>query len=208
MGDDAQDRAKADTGGLLPRVRDEFDHGGKGAIWKWAIAPEGAHSKAKRFGAAAHFAGNRRDLTRGAERKRWADDRREYAAERDKYEARYEARHDDREWWPASLVVAECLYHYPGPHFHLATPERDKLIGIAGIAKARGIRVGEFPPFDPVECVHTEISWHYRDSSNPYIGRTCAQRGDGCAADMNDADGGNDLEYALYLEVRRRYLAG
>lgn len=107
--------------------------------------------------------------------------------------------------WPASIIVAELLYHEPGPHIHFASPERDKLIQIGKIAQKRGLRVGEFPPFDTVECVHVEGSWHYRDSSNPYTPRSCANRGNGCAMDLNDADGGSDKEQAFYAELVRRY---
>jgi hypothetical protein len=106
--------------------------------------------------------------------------------------------------WPDSLNVAELLYHDP-PHTHLASPERDKLIAIGQVAAERGIRVGEFPPFDVVEGVHVGNSWHYRDSSNPELGRTFANRGDGCAMDLNDADGGSDLEVAFYHELVERY---
>ena len=107
--------------------------------------------------------------------------------------------------WPDSLVIAELLYHQPGPHIHLATPERDKLIAICKIAQRRGLRVGEFPPFDVVECVHVSGSWHYRDSSSPSTPRDCANRGNGLAADLNDADGGSDQEVAFYQELVRRY---
>jgi hypothetical protein len=106
--------------------------------------------------------------------------------------------------WPDSLNVAELLYHDP-PHTHLASPERDKLDAIGRIAVERGLRVGEFPPFDTVECVHVGNSWHYRDSASPEVGRTCADRGDGCAMDLNDADGGSDKEVAFYHELVERY---
>jgi hypothetical protein len=100
--------------------------------------------------------------------------------------------------------VAELLYHDP-PHCHLASPERDKLIAIGQVAADRGIRVGEFPPFDTVEGVHVGNSWHYRDSADPAVGRTFENRGDGCAMDLNDADGGSDKEVAFYHELVERY---
>lgn len=107
--------------------------------------------------------------------------------------------------WPDDLVVAELLYHLPGPHVHLASPERDKLIRIGKIAEERGLRVGEFPPFDVVEDVHVDGSWHYRDSSNPSVPRNFENRGDGLAMDLNDVDGGSDQEQAFYAELLRRY---
>ena len=196
-------------GGLLPVVRDLFGmHNGAKKAWQWAMAPKGAASKAKRFGALAHYAANQRDQTRGDDRAVWAERRKEYAKRREEYERRHEAQQHDVEKWPESLAIVEYLYHNPGPHFHLAVypQSRNGLIAIGAIAEARGIRVGEFPPYDVVECVHTGYSWHYRDSGDGGAPRTCANRGNGLAADMNDYDGGNDAEYALYIEVGRRYL--
>lgn len=206
--DEADELAKKQAG-LLPVVRDLFDqNNGPKKAWQWAMRPEGAAAKAKRFGALAHYAGNQRDQTRGAEREVWSMRRREYAEQRDEFERRHEARQDDKEKWPERLTIVEYLYHYPGPHFHLAVAagSRDGLIQIAKIAEGRGIRVGEFPPFDQVECVHVGYSWHYRSSEDGGAPRTCENRGNGLAADMNDYSGANTLEYALYIEVGRRYL--
>lgn len=190
-------------GGLLPHIRDLFLAHGLDAVWAFCEGAEGAHSKAKRFSAAARFAGNRKQHPQAGD-PNWGKVQYEYRKKRDHYEKAYENRHDDKDW-PQAFTVAERLYESVGPHFHLASPERDKLIYICNIMKD-DCRIGEFPPFDPVECVHTGISWHYRDSSNPYVGRVCSQRGDGCAADINDWDGGNDEEYAYYIEIGRRYL--
>jgi hypothetical protein len=106
--------------------------------------------------------------------------------------------------WPPDIVVAELLYHIG--HCHFASPERGKLIQIGRIAVSWGIRVGEFPPFDPVECVHADPgSWHYRDSSNPGLSRSCSNRGDGLAMDLNDLDGGSDKEIAFYRTLVAKY---
>lgn len=116
----------------------------------------------------------------------------------------------DRPEWPSSLNVAELLYHSP-PHCHLASPERSKLIEIGKLAQAFGLRVGEFPPFDLTEPVHTGTSWHYRDPSRPFVGiaynAAMMRLGGpwGCAMDLNDADGGSDKEIAFYHELVRRY---
>lgn len=108
--------------------------------------------------------------------------------------------------WPSSGSFTELMYHAPGPHIHAASADRDFLIRVFTIARDEyQIRVGEFPPFDPVECVHVNGSWHYRDSSNAWLPRLCSARGDGLAGDLNDADGGSDRELAFYAELRRRY---
>lgn len=205
-------------GGLLDDIQAIFNSGGRDALWKWGMVPPHAHGKAKRFNALARFARIRRDNAKDdADRKSWAKARREYAKQRDHWEAEYDEQHPDLPEWPTTLVVAELLYEDAGTanaHCHLATPEREKLKVIAGIAQQQfSVRIGEFPPFDHTEGVHTGISWHYRDPSEPYVGKTYAQAaphlnlgGDwGCAMDVNDLDGGNDQEYALYLELRRRY---
>lgn len=103
--------------------------------------------------------------------------------------------------WPRNIKVAELLYHSP-PHCHFASPERDKLIRIGKIAERRyGLVVTEHPYFDGrVECVHVSGSWHYRDSSAPYVARSCANQGDGLAMDIN---GTREVEF--YNELKRRY---
>jgi hypothetical protein len=203
------------SGGLLDEIRKLYEQGGRDAIWTWCMAPPHEHGKAKRFNAAAHFARNQRDNSQGDERKSWADARKVYAQNRDKWEAAYEEQHPDLPEWPDTLNIAERLYETPNNHFHLASPERDKLIVIAGIVQQQfQTRIGEFPPFDHVEGVHTGISWHYRNPAQPYVGVTYAQaashldlHGDwGCAMDVNDLDGGSDQEYAAYIEVGRRYV--
>ena len=51
-----------------------------------------------------------------------------------------------------------------------------------------------------MDPVHVTGSWHYRDSSNPSVGRSFANRGDGLAADINGT-----REFEFYLELRSRY---
>lgn len=198
---------------LLDVVRRLFKEGGRDRIWKWAVTPEHAHGKAKRFNVLTRFARiERENAHNDADRKTWGDLRKAYAKERDRWEAEYEEQHADADW-PETLVIAEILYHDP-PHFHLASPERAKLIEIGRIGQEEfGCRIGEFPPFDSVDNVHVGVSWHHRDPARPYVGLTYAQaaahlglHGDwGCALDANDLDGGSDQEYAFYIEVKRRY---
>lgn len=110
--------------------------------------------------------------------------------------------------WPEEVRFVELLYHAP-PHLHAFTYERGKLIEIAKIAEAAGIRCGEFPPFDDVECVHVAGSGHYRTAEGvllPCDSPRLNFGGDaGCAADFNDEDGGSDKEVALYHELVERY---
>lgn len=184
-------------------VRELYKSKGLDACWKWAMDPKGPHSKAKRFAVLERFAEINRDRSKGEEREAWASRRKTYARQRDKFERRYEERKDVQ--WPASVTFTELLYHNP-PHLHVACADREKLIALAKIGRERfGLRIGEFPPFDPVEDVHVHGSWHYRDSSSPWTPRTFSNRGNGLAFDANDLDGGNDQEYAFYLELRRRY---
>jgi len=115
-----------------------------------------------------------------------------------------ERREENQSDWPATLILDECLYHLG--HFHLASRERSKLITVCRIGQEKwGLRIGEFPPFDPVECVHVDPgSWHYRDSSSPFTSRGCAGRGDGLATDINHL-ANETIEVAFYREVVRRY---
>lgn len=107
--------------------------------------------------------------------------------------------------WPADMHITELFNNDNAlhNHVHIASTERDKLIQLANIAIAQYGGAGairEFPPFDPVECVHVSSSWHYRDSGSPYTVRACANRGDGCAMDLGFA---RRQEFAN--EVKRRY---
>lgn len=199
--------------GLLKVAQEKYAAGGRKACWEWAMQPKGPHGKAKRFAALVRFARIKRNQATGASKKSWEDARRQYAHERDKYEAKYEEQHPDADW-PDDIEIAECLYHAPGPHFHLASPNREKLIVIGHIGQDLfNCRIGEFPPFDTTEDVHVHCSsWHYRDPSRPFT-PVCFSAvhmklgGDwGCALDANDNDGGNDDDYAFFIEVKRRYL--
>ena len=106
--------------------------------------------------------------------------------------------------WPSHMVIQELFNNDNGlhNHLHVASPDRDALLAIAKIAAARfgEVYVREFPPYDPVECVHVSTSWHYRDGSNPYTPRTCANRGNGCAFDLGAADRDN-----FGRELKARY---
>jgi len=194
---------------LLNHVRDLYARGGADAIWKWAVAADGAHGKAKRFAVLVIFARNQRNQEKdGSDAYRqWNERLKVYVAERDKYEKRYESRQEV--WWPTGVVFAELLYHSP-PHLHIACADRGKLIGICKVAQEQfNCRVGEFPPFDSVECVHVTSSWHYRAPGGVVLPCSSSRLdlgGDaGLAADINDLDGGSDQEYALYIELKRRY---
>jgi hypothetical protein len=190
--------------GLLPRIRSVYERAQLGGIWEFCMAPDGPHGKAKRFDAAARFAGNRKEESTGAERDRWREVQEVYRERRDHWEDKYESQHQDA-GWPEDMPIAELLYHLA--HTHIASPDREKLIQVCKIADEKfNCRVGEFPPFDPVECVHANPgSWHYRDSGSPWTSRYCSNRGNGLAADINDWDGGSDQEYAFYIECKRRY---
>lgn len=109
------------------------------------------------------------------------------------------ARRANRPDWPERAHFRELLYH--DAHVHIAMCDRTKLIRICKIAEEHyGLRVGEFPPFDPVEDVHVSGSYHYRQSGRCDERRTFANRGDGLAADLN---GVREVEF--YEELRRRY---
>lgn len=110
--------------------------------------------------------------------------------------------------WPDTLHIVELYVNDNGlrNHVHVASTERDKLIQIANIARSSYSGgdyycVREFPPFDPVECVHTSGSWHYRDSGNPYAALGCGQ-GDGLAFDLRSPQ---SIREAFAHEVKRRY---
>lgn len=107
--------------------------------------------------------------------------------------------------WPSDMHITELYNNDNGyhNHVHIASTDRGALVQIENIAVKQYGGAGmvrEFPPFDPVECVHVSVSWHYRDSSSPYTPRTCANRGDGCAADNSFP---RRQEFAN--EVKRRY---
>lgn len=109
--------------------------------------------------------------------------------------------------WPRTVVIEELFINDNGlrNHVHVGAHNRRKLIKLAKIAQAHyssgdTAAVREFPPFDTVEDVHTEGSWHYRDSHNPNVGRNYSNRGDGLAFDLRSAD-----REKFAREVKRRY---
>jgi hypothetical protein len=193
------------AGGHLDKIRDIFRDDGLDAVWKWAMEGNGAHGKWGRFDACAEFARKHKAEADSPEEKRtWAERQEDYHREAQKWEKKYRARKDVE--WPKHGSFTELMYHHPGPHIHAASADRGFLVQIAKIGQEKfGQRIGEFPGFDPVECVHVSGSWHYRDSSAPWAARLCANRGNGLAFDANDADGGSDQEFAFYLELKRRY---
>ena len=112
-----------------------------------------------------------------------------------------------RHRWPRHMVIEELYINDNGlrNHVHVASKQRKRLIKLGKVAKAHyadgdPAPVREFPPFDPVECVHTATSWHYRDSSNPLTPRDCAHRGNGLAFDLRSAS-----REQFAHEVKRRY---
>ncbi len=114
-------------------------------------------------------------------------------------------RQEQQDGWPGDMHITELFNNDNGyhNHVHIASTDRDALIRLGKIAEAQYGGAGmvrEFPPFDPVECVHVSTSWHYRDSSAPYVPRVCANRGDGCAMDLSFP---RRQEFAN--EVKRRY---
>lgn len=190
---------------MLDTIRKLLREKGLDAVWRWAMEPDRPIGKSKRFEACAEVARKKKNAAKEkAERDEWAERQEVYHQEARKWFRRHKRRQDVD--WPKSFPIAEILYHNP-PHFHLASPDRDKLIAICKIGREKyHCRIGEFPPFDTVENVHVNGSWHYRDSSSPSTPRNFSNRGNGLAADINDLDGGNDEEFAFYMEVRERYL--
>ncbi len=173
--------------------------------WEYCKGKDGPCKKQKWFGALQEVCRKKRDNSHGDEREKW--EKRRADCEREKREAakRCKLKHQSTNW-PENGHFNEFLYHHPGPHLHVASSDRYFLIRVCEIGRAEyNLRIGEFPPFDTVECVHVNGSWHYRDSSAPFVPRSCAGRGNGLAADINDADGGNDQEVAFMNELQRRY---
>jgi hypothetical protein len=107
--------------------------------------------------------------------------------------------------WPRKMVIEELFVNDNSlhNHVHVASKDRKRLIKLAHVAAERfggGEFVREFPPFDPVDCVHTSGSWHYRDSSNPSTARDCAHKGNGLAFDF-----GAPRRDEFAREVKKRY---
>jgi len=105
--------------------------------------------------------------------------------------------------WPATANFREVIWQAPNhwTHAHVAMCDRQKLIALSKIAEEiYGLRVGEFPPFDSVEDVHTTTSYHYRQSGQCFQPRSFSQRGDGLAIDLTGVRTGDFI-----AELRARY---
>lgn len=109
--------------------------------------------------------------------------------------------------WPHQIVIEELFDNDDGKHshVHVASKDRKKLIQLAKVAQQRyggsdSAAVREFPPFEPVENVHTLGSWHYRDSHDPNDERDFDNRGNGLAFDLRSV---RREDFAH--EVKRRY---
>ena len=113
-----------------------------------------------------------------------------------------------RHRWPrrSSLVIEELYLNDNGlrNHVHIASKNRRQLVRLANVAihhfDSAG-QVREFPPFDRVENVHTNGSWHYRSSKAWWILRNFFNRGDGLAFDLGSA---RREEFARKVKERYR----
>lgn len=109
--------------------------------------------------------------------------------------------------WPRHMQIEELFNNDDGKHshVHVASRERKKLVRLGHIAQHRyggsdSQAVREFPPFDHVDDVHTQCTWHLRDSSDPDKCRDYAHRGNGLAFDFRAV---RRQEFAN--AVKRRY---
>ena len=198
---------------LLDDVRHEYERREKLAdVWDWAVtggddSQDGLALRARRFNAAAHFAGNRKAGSSKADvRAHWQHAQEEYRTERDRLEQKIERR--KHSGLPKSVRWVELMHHAPGPRIHAAVAwaQRDLLIRVSKYAEEElGMRVGEFPPFDDVECVHVAGSRHYRAENDVVIDCSSTRLnlgGDaGCAADINHLTDAA-AEYRFYLDLR------
>ena len=106
------------------------------------------------------------------------------------------------------MHIIELFNNDNGLHNHLhvavAADSRDELIRCEKIAVDKYGGAGcirEFPPFDPVECVHVSNSMHYQDSSDwPRVIRSCSNKGNGLACDNSFAN-----RQAFGNELKARY---
>lgn len=176
-----------------------FKRGGFAAVWREADHRGGWRP----FRAAYLWAKGRADrLPEGSKFRHAA-----HVYEREYRKRRRRHRHHAISW-PKHIVIEELFINDNGQrnHVHIASRDREALIQLGRIAQAHyssgdSAAVREFPPFDPVEDVHVGcVSWHYRDSSNPDVGRCFAQRGNGLAFDLRSA-----AREQFAHEVKRRY---
>lgn len=176
----------------------QFKKGRFGAVWAWA------KGHFHRWVAAHNWAARRVKIARDPQSKQAFEHARHEYGKKAEAHKRHAHKHDDQ-GWPADMHIVELFNNDNGlhNHLHVASTDRDDLIRLGNIAVAHYGAAGmvrEFPPFDPVECVHATTSWHYRDSSNPSVARTCANRGNGLAFDLGCA-----ARQAFGNEVKARY---
>lgn len=160
-----------------------YKRGKFGAVWAWA------RGHFHRWVAAHNWAQRRMKIARDPKsRQAFAHARGEYGK---KVEAHKKRRHSHPAGWPDHMHILELFNNDNGLHNHLhiavAADSRDELVQIENIAVkhygAAGL-VREFPPFDPVDCVHVTYSIHYQDSHDyPRVIRSCGNKGNGLAAD-------------------------
>ncbi len=175
-------------------------HRGKfGAVWAWA---KGHYH---RWISAHNWAARRVKIARDPKSKQaFLHAKKEYG----KKVLAHKRHHKNDHGWPAHMHILELFNNDNGLHNHLhvgvAADSRDELIQVEKIAIAHYGGAGmcrEFPPFDPVECVHTGVSLHYQDSSDyPRVIRTCANKGNGLACDNGFA-----ARQAFGNELKSRY---
>lgn len=166
-------------GPQAPYKRDGF-----GGVWAWAKGHFFRWVQAAKW--------SKRKLEHAdtpADRSKWTHAHEEYVR---KAKAGRKRRHNGKDGWPEHFVIEELFNNDNGlhNHLHVASANREGLLAVAKIAAERygEVYVREFPPFDPVECVHAVcVSWHYRDGSNPFTPRCCSNMGDGCAFDLGAA---------------------
>jgi hypothetical protein len=183
------------------RLRDVWDYCETGGD----DSQDGLALRARRFNAAAHFAGNRKAQAKTPEeRAKWEEAQAVYRKERDRLEKKVERRRHSG--LPESIDWIELMHHAPGPHIH-ASCARPLLIQVCRVAEDKGFRAGEFPPFDTVEDVHVRCaSMHYRDPERPgtpqcfNAAHLTFPNGDwGLASDLNHPDPA--VEYRFYLDL-------
>lgn len=179
-----------------------YKWGGFGSVWRWA------RGHFHRWVAAHNWAARRMKIARDP-KSRQAFEHAKGVYGRKVQAARHRRRRQhDALGWPDHMHVLELFNNDNGLHNHLhvmvAADSRDELIQIEQIAVKHFDAVGlvrEFPPFDPVECVHVTFSGHYQDSHDyPRVLRQCSNRGNGLAA-----DNGFSRRQEFGNEIKARY---
>lgn len=174
----------------------EFHRGGFGAVWAWA------HGHYARWVAAHNWAARRAKIARDAKSRQAFEHAKEVYG---RHARATKPHHHADHGWPAHMHILELFNNDNGLHNHLhvgvAADSRGELIQVENIAIKQYGGAGmcrEFPPFDPVECVHVGNSLHYQDSSDyPRVIRSCANKGNGLACDngfVRRQEFGNELK--------------